>query len=282
VRVLVFGHKGQLGRDLMLVLGREHEVKGVDIDEVDIRNSAAVEGVVRGSKPDLLINAAAYTNVEQAEDDGETAAAINVDGARHCAAASGKAGAPIVYYSTDYVFDGQKRTPYEPDDLIAPAGVYARTKADGEEATRNGNAKHFIIRTAWLYGPGGNNFVEKIITAAKTRPSLRVVTDEAGSPTHTWDLAEATLALVKTAAYGTYHAVNAGSCSRYEFARAILELAGLETPVEPCLSSEFPAKARRPLYSVLSNAKLEAACGRVMRPWRAALEHYLQRRAKQA
>jgi len=165
---------------------------------------------------------------------------------------------------------------------VMPRGVYAESKAAGEETTRMANPNHFILRTAWLYGPGGNNFVEKILRAAATQAEVKGVQDEVGSPTHTFDLAEATRALCKTTAYGTYHAVNAGRCSRYEFIREIFRLAGVRTPVTPCSMAEFPMKAPRPAFSALSTQKLTAACGYVMRPWQEALSHYMQRRKSAA
>src|SRR5690606_25667561 len=229
-------------------------------------------------EPELIINAAAYTNVDGAEDDRDGAFRVNEAGARYVAEAAAALNVPVLYYSTDYVFDGGKNAPYEPDDHVAPLGVYGESKAAGEAAVRSANPRHFIVRTAWLYGPMGNNFVEKILRAADERPKLRVVDDEIGSPTHTQDLAAATLELVRTEQYGTYHAVNSGWCSRYELAKAILEEAGRKTPIEPCSSSEFPMKAPRPKYSVLSNAKLEKATPHKMRAWRQALEAYLERR----
>ncbi len=188
---------------------------------------------------------------------------------------------PVVYYSTDFVFDGTASTPYTEEmgfpDLV-PLSTYGRTKLMGESATRLANPNHFILRTAWLYGPGGNNFVEKILAAAKARPELRVVSDEVGCPTHTWDLAEATMALCEKAAPGTYHFVNGGSCTRFEFAKAILELAEIGTPVQPCLASDFPTAARRPARAVLSTDKYTQTTGLTPRPWRDALAHYIERR----
>ncbi|MCH7911407.1 MAG: NAD(P)-dependent oxidoreductase, partial [Candidatus Hydrogenedentes bacterium] len=159
-----------------------------------------------------------------------------------------------------------------------PIGVYARSKLAGEIATREENPQYFIVRTAWLYGPGGNNFVEKILAAAKSRPSLKVVEDEVGAPTHTLDLAKASAALAETERYGVYHAVNGGACSRYEFALAILDEAGSATPIDACSSDAFPTKAERPLYSVLSTQALEEATGFVMPTWRDALHEYIARR----
>lgn len=278
MRTVIFGAKGQLGRDLVARFRRDGDVLGVDLPEVDVADARAVESVCQEFHPDQVINAAAFTDVERAEDEEAAAFLANETGAAHVASAAALFEAPVLYYSTDYVFGGTRRAPYEPDDPIETLSVYGRSKAAGEAATAAANPRHFIVRTAWLYGPGGNNFVEKILRAAATRPELRVVHDEAGSPTHTWDLAEATAALLATSAYGAYHAVNAGACTRDEFARAIVRLAGLDTKVTPCSSAEFPAKAQRPAYSVLSNARLERNTGYVMRAWEAALEAYMARR----
>lgn len=278
MRVFIFGNKGQLGRDLTLVFAEAAEVLGADLPEVDIASGDSVSAALGAFAPDLVINAAAYTNVEGAEDDRDGAFKVNELGARVVAEAAARANLPVVYYSTDFVFRGDSTTPYDEDEPIEPNGVYAESKAAGEAATGDANDKHFIIRTAWLYGPGGNNFVEKIIRAAQTRPELKVVDDEVGSPTHTLDLAKATAALVQTSAYGTYHAVNEGACSRYEFAQTFLKMAGLDTPVHPCKASEFPSKAPRPSYSVLSNEKLCTACGFSMPPWEDALATYMKRR----
>ena len=278
MRTLIFGANGQLGRDCVVHFRNAGEIHAIGHREGDITSPETIEKVMGEFRPDIVVNAAAYTNVDGAEDDESTAFVVNETGARNVAEAAAKHGAAVLHFSTDYVFDGTKRTPYEPDDPVAPVGVYARSKLAGEIAVRVANPRHFILRTAWLYGPGGNNFVEKILRAAASRPALRVVDDEVGSPTQTYDLAEAAVALVRTDAYGTYHGANRGSCSRFEFARTIIDAAGLETPVEPCASSEFPTKAERPLYSVLSAAKLEAATGYVFRAWQNALTHYFTRR----
>ncbi|MBN2310901.1 MAG: dTDP-4-dehydrorhamnose reductase [Candidatus Hydrogenedentes bacterium] len=278
MRTLIFGAKGQLGRDLVAEFEEAGPVTGVDLPEVDVAQMDQVRAAVAEWRPDLVLNAAAYTDVEGAEADPQGAFRTNEFGAACVARAAAEAGAPVVYYSTDFVFSGDHTTPYEPFDPVAPQGEYAASKAAGETATREAAPSHFIIRTAWLYGPGGNNFVEKILRAAAERPVLRVVEDEVGSPTHTLDLAQATRALCGTAAYGTFHAVNAGSCSRYEFAQAILALAGLETSVEPCRASAFPTKAPRPAYSVLATEALTEASGFAMRPWHDALRDYMARR----
>lgn len=281
MHTLIVGARGQLGRDLVDVFSGEGDVTGLDIPELDITNADALRAVAEQLRPSLLVNAAAYTDVESAEDNRAAAFAANEDGARNVARVAAQLGVPVVYFSTDFVFGGNKSTPYTEEDPIAPRGVYAESKAAGESAVRDACAQHFIVRTAWLYGIGGNNFVEKILRAAATRPRLQVVHDEVGSPTFTRDLAEATRALCKTTAYGTYHAVNAGACSRFDFARAILLGAGLATPIDPCAATEFPSKAPRPSYSVLSVEKLRAASGYVMPPWEDALRRYLQARETQ-
>jgi len=278
MRTLIFGSGGQLGRDLIHVFQRECVVRGYDLPDVDIADEVALQPLVEQFGPDLLINAAAYTDVEGAEDDFARAFLANETGARNIAELAAYHQIPVIYFSTDYVFDGTKGSPYVPGDPMAPLGVYGKTKAAGEHATIVANPRHFVLRTAWLYGPGGNNFVEKVLRAAAARPELKVVEDEIGSPTHTLDLAEAALALAKTQAYGTYHAVNTGACSRFEFAKAFLEMAGSSAAVSPCPASDYPSKAARPKYSVLDTASLTAASGRAMRPWRDALAHYMQRR----
>jgi dTDP-4-dehydrorhamnose reductase len=278
MRVLVFGANGQLGRDLLRVFEQEGEVLGVDLPECDVAREEHVRAAIAEFRPALVINAAAFTNVEAAEDAEADAFRVNETGAGVVAATAGSMGIPVVYYSTDYVFGGTKTSPYEPDDPISPIGVYARSKARGEEATRRATHAHFIVRTAWLFGPGGNNFVEKMLALAASRPALKVVRDEIGSPTHTLDLARATKALAATTHYGTYHAVNEGWCSRFEFAQAIFDLTGTVVDVTPCASADFPTKAERPLYSVLSNQKLQAATGLTMPHWRDALREYLERR----
>ncbi len=275
---LIFGGNGQLGRDLERVFAKEGDVTSVDLPELDIAAEGAAKDLAGEIRPGLVLNAAAYTDVEKAEDEEAAAFRVNEAGARLVAQAAQSVDAPVVYYSTDYVFGGRQTRPYTESDNVAPVGVYARSKLAGERATAAENEAHLIVRTAWLYGPGGNNFVEKILGLAKTHAELKVVDDEIGSPTYTQDLAEATLALTTAGASGIYHVTNAGTCSRYEFAREILRLAGLKTPVRPCASTEFPTKAERPLYSVLDTAKLREATGYAPRDWKDALADYFTRR----
>lgn len=278
MRTLILGAGGQLGRDLIGAFRRAGEVRAYTRAEVDITDEDQLYRVADQFPPDLVLNAAAYTNVDAAEDNLEAAFLTNEGGARHAADVAAYRGVPIVYFSTDYVFGNAKVAPYEVSDPISPLGVYGKSKAAGEATVRKVCPQHFIIRTAWLYGPGGNNFVEKILRAAKARDTLRVVEDEVGCPTYTKDLAEATFYLARTRQYGTYHVVNRGACSRYEQAQAIVRMAELPTKIEPCPGSEFPSKAERPRYSVLSMDAYERATGHEMRPWKDALLDYMQHR----
>lgn len=279
MRTLILGCNGQLGRDLMRVFARRGDTAGYDLPAVDVSNHAQVASIADEFRPDAIVNAAAYTQVDHAEDDREGAFRANEEGARVVARVATAHECPVVFISTDYVFDGTGTTPYEPDMPERPIGVYGASKAAGEAATRaEAPSRHIILRTAWLYGPGGNNFVEKILGAATQRPELTVVDDETGSPTHTLDLAWAVEAALASKAYGTHHAVNTGWCTRYAFAKTILEFAGIATPVRPCSSAAFETKAARPAYSVLSTRTLEAATGHKMRAWQEALRDYMERR----
>jgi dTDP-4-dehydrorhamnose reductase len=277
VNILVIG-LGQLGKDLLRVMESSNEIIGIDYPDVDITSPISIDRILDTHEPQLVINAAAYTDVEGAESNREDAYAVNEFGSRYLARATAARNIPIVYFSTDFVFDGTGRTPYSPDDPTNPRSVYGASKLAGEVATIESNPEHYVLRTAWLYGPAGDNFIEKVIAWAQKNDSIKVVTDEVGSPTHTWDLAEATERLMHTRAFGLYHAVNNGACSRYTLAQKIVEQAGLEVELLKCASHEFPTKAQRPAYSVLNSAALESVCCTEMRSWQDALDHYLSRR----
>ncbi len=278
MRVALLGSKGQLGRELARTCPATHELMGWDLPELDICDYAALSREMQAYRPQLVINAAAYTDVERAESEPETAFACNEYGARNAAAAAAACKAPVVYYSTDFVFDGLSEAPYEETDAPNPLSVYGKSKLAGEQAVRAATPCHFILRTAWLYGPGGNNFVEKMLRLAESHECVRVVDNETGSPTHTWDLAQATWRLCDTEAFGLYHAVNAGACTRYEMAKALFQLAGLTVETIPVPAGTFGEKAARPARAALAAELLERRTGVPMRPWRAALEHYLLRR----
>lgn len=276
MRILVMGHKGMLGSDLMDVLGRDHEVIGVDIGEFDITSAPDCLRVVGMFNPEVIVNAAAYTDVDGCETNRDACFAVNAEGVRNIAYACKDSGAKIVHYSTDYVFDGTKGEPYLEDDPCRPINTYGASKRKGEELLIETAENHVLIRTAWLYGRQGKNFVKAILAKARDEGMLRVVDDQVGSPTFSFDLAQATKLLVERDCRGIYHVTNRGVCSWFQFAKKILELAQMSgVTVEPIKSHELSRKAARPAYSVLSNRKFMEATQKTMRPWQVALNDYL-------
>ncbi|MGE5855133.1 MAG: dTDP-4-dehydrorhamnose reductase [Syntrophaceae bacterium] len=276
MKMLVMGHKGMLGSDLMAVLGRDHEVSGVDAGEFDITSAADCLRVIGEFNPAVVVNAAAYTDVDGCETNREACFAVNAEGVRNVALACRDRGAKVVHYSTDYVFDGTKMEPYLEDDPCRPINAYGASKRKGEEHLIETVENHVLIRTAWLYGRQGKNFVKAILAKAKEEGVLRVVDDQVGSPTCSHDLAQATKILIELDCRGTYHVTNRGVCSWYQFAQRILEFAQVSgVTVEPIKSHELDRKAARPAYSVLSNRKFMDATKKTMRPWQVALNDYL-------
>lgn len=268
-RYLVAGAGGMLGADLQHVLaGRD--VTALDRRGLDVTDAAAVEAAVAGH--DVVINAAAYTKVDDAEADEAGAYAVNATGAANLARAAEAAGARLVHLSTDYVFDGAGTTPYPEDTPRRPLGAYGRTKAAGEEAVL-GHPDVYLVRTAWLYGEHGANFPRTMLRLAAERDTVSVVTDQVGQPTWSRDLATAIVGLLDVGApVGIYHGTNSGSASWYDFARAVFEEAGLDPArVRPTDSAAFPRPAPRPAYSVLGHAAWAAAGLAAPRPWRDAL-----------
>jgi len=247
--------------------------------DFDITDEAVVRAVVASfaegaGGAGVLVNAAAYTNVERAEDDAETAYRVNEHGPRLLALAARDAGVRFVHVSTDFVFDGMKDGAYTEQDAPAPLSVYGASKLAGELAVAGAMPDALIVRTAWVFGPAGANFPTKVLELASRLPALTVVTDEHGSPTYTPDLAAGIVDLIDAGASGLYHLVGSGSCSRYELAHEILRLAGIDIPVEPVTSDAFPTKAARPANSVLDCSKA-AALGVVMPEWRDALARFI-------
>lgn len=271
MRVFLTGASGQLGLALRRTLAA-HEVIAPLETEADIVDPSIV-GTIAAAHPDVVIHTAAYTDVDGAEADPDRAFAVNGQGSLYVAQGAASARAHLIAVSTDYVYDGLKTTPYVEDDPVAPLGVYGASKLEGERAVQKTLPSAVILRTAWLYGEG-KNFVRTILRVADERDEIRVVDDQEGSPTSADDLAAAITALIARPAAGVYHAVNAGSCSWYVFAQAILRVAGRTTPVVPIASSELARPAKRPLHSVLDCGKL-AGLGIRLRPWEAALEAYL-------
>jgi dTDP-4-dehydrorhamnose reductase len=254
----------------------------MDIDEVDIRDSVSVNDAVERVRPRIVFNTAAMTDVDGCESAPEEAFKVNALGAETAALACRRQGALLVHLSTDYVFDGASRTPYSEQDALNPLGVYGRSKAEGELAVRAAlPSDHLIVRTQWLFGSDGRNFVESIIGQAANKRLLRVVSDQFGSPTCTLDLSSALIALCAQGARGVFHATNSGVVSWHGFACTIVELAGVEgVRVEPIGSAELGRPAPRPAYSALDNSKFARVAGSPLRRWEEALRHYLRRRSE--
>lgn len=275
--ILVVGANGMLGRDMMALIG--DAARGVDIDEIDITSLESTERIIRTLRPGTVINCAAYTDVDGCESNVETAMQVNGEGVAHLAMASREIGARLVHVSTDYVFDGGKGSPYVEDDAPCPLGVYGESKLAGEMNAAF-NPDHLVVRTQWLFGLHGNNFVETMLRLAAEKDELAVVDDQIGSPTWTVDLARAIAALLKTGHRGIYHAANSGYCSWNSFAKAIFEENGLSVRVNGMTTAQLNRPARRPLYSTLDCSKLEQDTGFRAQPWRSALKAYLQLRNK--
>ncbi len=275
---MVIGSKGMLGTDLCARLRRGFEVFEADIDEVDIRDFGATKGLVAEVRPDEVMNAAAFTDVDGAESKGWLAYEINAEGARHVAKAAASVGARCTYIGTDFIFDGKKKSPYVEDDTPNPLSVYAKSKLAGELYVQQYSPKHLIVRTAWLFGIHGKNFIEAILRQAKAS-SLRVVADQVGSPTFAVDLADAIAHLLETDETGVFHCTSSGSCSWFEFAEAIVAEAGFQdVKVSPITSQELGRPAARPSISVLDNTKLYMKTGFRMPSWQDALSRYLRMR----
>jgi len=279
VRVLVTGAKGMLGTDLVRVLAGAHETVGVDLEEMDITDRDAVLRLVGALRPEVILNAAAYTDVDGAETHAEVCRRINADGPENLAVACREHGSRLVQVSTDYVYDGSNPGPWLEEDAPHPLGVYGRSKLEGEERARRAVPEVCVIRTAWLFGRAGRNFVEAILAQAGRSSVLKVVADQRGSPTYTADLALALRTAAEKGLGGTYHVTNRGACTWHEFAVRILELAGKrEVSVLPLTTAELGRPAPRPANSVLDCGKFSAATGLVLRPWFEALQAYLARK----
>ena len=271
-KVLVTGAKGMLGKDLCPILEDSgYEVIETDIDTMDITDIFSVKSNIEKYNPDIVIHCAAYTNVDGAETDKETAEKINVLGTENIAKMCAKNNVELVYISTDYVFDGEKSEPYQPDDKPNPLNVYGLTKLKGEQAIQKYCEKYYIVRTSWLYGIHGKNFVETMIILAQTKKELKVVDDQIGCPTWTVELSNAIVKLLEDYEYGIYHACGLGRTSWYGFAKKIFELENIDVNLQSCTTEEFPRPAKRPKYSVMDNSKL-------CRRWEIALKEYLMLR----
>ncbi|MDR0531106.1 MAG: dTDP-4-dehydrorhamnose reductase [Oscillospiraceae bacterium] len=276
MRILITGAQGQLGRAVVLeALRRGHEAIGVDVNDFDLTDSDAAGACLAAARPAFVIHCAAYTAVDQAESEPERAFAVNADGTRHVAEYCGAAGIGMIYISTDYVFDGSGAAPHETDEPPAPLSVYGKTKLEGERAALLACPNGIIVRTSWVFGPGGKHFVGTMLRLGREREAVRVVDDQVGSPTYAPDLARLLIDMAERPVPGIYHAANTGYCSWAEFAAEIMARAGLPCRVEPISSADYPQAARRPLNSRLSPLRLMAAGYDRLPTWQDALGRYL-------
>jgi dTDP-4-dehydrorhamnose reductase len=290
MKILITGSNGQLGNELadILATGKSEigtigsayhgaEVTSIDVDELDITNSQAVSEYVKSGNFDLIINCAAMTNVDACETNREITLKVNALGPRNLAIAASETGAKYIQISTDYVFGGNATVPYAEWDLPAPATVYGKAKWLGEKYVTEVCSRAFVIRTSWLYGYVGNNFVKTIIGLAEKNESINVVADQLGNPTHANDLAHHIFKIALTDDYGIYHCTGNGIVSWHEFATEIVRLSGINCKVMPCTGDEFPRPAPRPAYSAMDNLMLRSTVGDEMRDWKVALKCFFDK-----
>jgi dTDP-4-dehydrorhamnose reductase len=278
MKVLVTGGKGQLGTDVTEVLrSHGHEVYSYTREELDITNHEQVQSSIAGISPEVVIHTAAYTKVDLAEQEVDLAYRVNAIGTRNVAVAAEKAGAKLVYISTDYVFDGKASVPYNEYHPTSPLGVYGKSKLAGEQFVQQLSSRFFILRTSWVYGKHGQNFVKTMLQLAEERSELNVVHDQVGSPTYTVDLANFIAEIIKTELYGVYHTSNTGYCSWYEFAREIFRAANLShIKVNPVTTAEFPRPAPRPAYSVMDHMAIRLNGVDDLPDWKDALQAFMK------
>lgn len=280
MRVLVTGAKGQLGSDLLCELSKRNiESVGIDIEDLDITDAAAtkklIEGINNKTKLDAIIHCAAYTAVDAAEDNEALVTKINAEGTKNIAKVAKTLDVAMMYISTDYVFDGEGKRPWEPDDKRAPLNVYGMAKYKGELYVEELVKKYFIVRISWVFGLHGNNFIKTMLRLGKERGAVSVVNDQIGSPTYTPDLSRLLADMIVTDKYGRYHATNEGLCSWYDFAVEIFKQANLDVAVTPVSSDAFPVKAKRPHNSRMDKSKLTENGFKLLPTWQDALGRYL-------
>ena len=271
MKILLTGRGGQVGSQLEVALAELGEVLPTGREQLDLADAEAIRTVVRQAAPQLIVNAAAYTSVDGAESQEALAMAINGHAPGILAEEAERVGAVVVHYSTDYVFDGAKRTPYEEDDAPRPLNAYGRTKLEGERRLMAATNRYLLVRTSWVYGPSGRNFYRAIAARARAGEALRVVNDQRGVPTTGRFIAQCTVELLRARATGLCHVVPGGDTTWHEFAEAIVAHMGLRMPVEAIPTSAFPSPARRPPYSVLDNRRLAGLVGHALPHWRELL-----------
>lgn len=277
LRVFITGSRGMLAHDLMPILKKGHEVIAPPEEEFDITRRDLVSELIKETSPDIVINCAAYTQVDKAEEERARAFLVNGTGVQNLALACSDSNIPLCHISTDYVFDGRKYMPYTPFDNTNPINVYGESKLAGEKYMQWIMREFYIIRTSWLYGKAGNNFVSTILRLAKEKPEIKIVVDQTGSPTSTITLSNSVERLITTGAYGIYHLTDRtdGGISWFDFAKEIIRLSGLSTKIVPITTDEFPRPAKRPGYSVLDTGFFSAATGFYPAYWTDSLKEHL-------
>lgn len=277
MKILVTGVKGQLGYDVVKEAeSRNITSVGVDIEEMDITNAKQVESVIKEGNYDAVVHCAAWTAVDKAEECVDACRKVNAQGSENIAEVCEELDIPMMYFSTDYVFDGKGETPWNEYDERHPLNVYGQTKYEGELAIEEHVKKFFTVRIAWVFGVNGKNFIKTMLNLGKTHDHLTVVNDQTGSPTYTYDLARLLVDMIQTDKYGRYHATNEGICTWYEFACEIFKQAGMNVSVAPVSSDEYPAKAKRPSNSRMDKSKLTANGFTPLPTWQDALSRYLK------
>lgn len=278
MKVLVTGVRGQLGFDVMNELRRRgYDAVGVNSDEMDVTNARQVQEVLTANAPEVVIHCGAYTAVDRAEEEPEVCRKVNAEGTKNIADMCASLDCKLIYLSTDYIFSGEGERPWEPDDMPNPLNVYGQTKYEGEQEIKSRLDKYFIVRISWAFGMNGNNFVKTMLRLGKENGAVRVVDDQIGSPTYTYDLAKLLVDMAESEAYGQYHATNEGICSWYEFAKEIFRVAGMdEVKVTPVSSDEFPTKAKRPKNSRMSKENLVKNGFNKLPSWQDAVGRYVR------
>ena len=276
MKVLITGSNGRLGPDLIDVLDGKHELIKTTSKSLDITDKDKVKDYIVNEHPDMVINSAAYTDVDGCETNQEMAYKVNGEGVKNLALACKLVDCPLVHISTDYVFNGENTKPWMEDDEVGPISIYGKSKLQGEEAIESILDKFFIIRTSWLYGINGGNFPKTMLELAKTHDTLTVVTDEIGTPTYTLDLAQAIAELIETDYYGIYHITNSDYCSWFDFAKYIFEVKDIDVNVVPVTAEEFARPASRPHYSVLNNSYWIKNGFKSLRSYKEAIKDYLK------
>lgn len=276
MKILIIGSEGMLGHDLVDILSIENEISTTTIHTLDITDINKTIETVKKKNPDVVVHAAAFTDVDGSESNPDLAYKVNALGTRNVAVACREAGIALVYISTDYVFDGTRGSSYYEYDQTNPLSVYGKTKHLGETYVRDILNKFYIIRTSWLYGFHGPNFVTTMLNLAETMKTISVVNDQIGSPTYTVDLAKSIAELIKKPRYGIYHITNSEHCSWYDYALDIFDIAGVEIEVKPVSTEEFPRPAPRPQYSVLENYNWKMEGLPKIRSYKKALREYME------